>query len=101
MNNLRKFVYVGNKAVVFYAENAIDGILINPMLPSNFDSTENEDRPKSHMKFWKLPFIHAECGMMHVLCLDGGAWDRPTTWGVFDSLDDAVNCAKSGPEWRK
>lgn len=31
-----------------------------------------------------------------VYCLDGGAWDRPTSWGCFATLDEALNCAKSG-----
>lgn len=36
-----------------------------------------------------------------VLCLDGGAWDRPTKWGVFPSLDDAIACCENGPAWRQ
>ena len=27
-----------------------------------------------------------------VRCLDGGAWDRPTCWGMFPSLDLALAC---------
>lgn len=36
-----------------------------------------------------------------VRCLDGGAWDRSTNWGVFATLDEAIACAKSGPSWRR
>lgn len=36
-----------------------------------------------------------------VRCLDGGAWDRSTCWGSFASLEAAVECAISGPTWRK
>lgn len=36
-----------------------------------------------------------------VRCLDGGAWDRPTLWGMFASLDEAIACAISGPAWRQ
>lgn len=36
-----------------------------------------------------------------VRCLDGGAWDRSTWWGSFGTLEEAVACAKSGPQWRK
>lgn len=25
-------------------------------------------------------------------CLDGGAWDRSTNWGMFASLDEAIRC---------
>lgn len=31
-----------------------------------------------------------------VRCLDGGAWDRSTSWGMFPTLEAAVACAKSG-----
>jgi len=31
-----------------------------------------------------------------VRCLDGGAWDRPTMWGFFPTLDEAVAAAKGG-----
>lgn len=34
-----------------------------------------------------------------VRCLDGGAWDRSTSWGMFGSLDEAVRCAKGGRPW--
>ena len=27
-------------------------------------------------------------------CLDGGAWDRPTAWGKFGTLEEAIQCAK-------
>ena len=36
-----------------------------------------------------------------VWCLDGGAWDRPTSWGCFATLEEAVACAKSGPARRQ
>lgn len=28
-------------------------------------------------------------------CLDGGAWDRSTNWGMFATLQEAVDCAFS------
>ena len=28
-------------------------------------------------------------------CLDGGAWDRSTGWGMFGTLQEAVDCAFS------
>lgn len=34
-------------------------------------------------------------------CLDGGAWDRSTAWGMFATLAEAVACAKTGPVWRR
>jgi hypothetical protein len=35
-----------------------------------------------------------------VQCLDGGAWDRPTMWGTFSTLDEAIDCCSTGPAWR-
>lgn len=29
-------------------------------------------------------------------CLDGGAWDRSTSWGMFATLDEALMRAKQG-----
>ena len=29
-------------------------------------------------------------------CLDGGAWDRPTWWGDFGSLEEAQECCANG-----
>ncbi|MGZ8220031.1 MAG: hypothetical protein ACXWT0_00135 [Methylobacter sp.] len=35
-----------------------------------------------------------------VRCLDGGAWDRSTLWGMFPTLDEALICAgKSVPDY--
>jgi hypothetical protein len=36
-----------------------------------------------------------------VRCLDGGAWDRSTSWGMFATLAAAIACAKSGAPWRR
>lgn len=36
-----------------------------------------------------------------VHCLDGGAWDRPTLWGSFESLEEALDCCENGPSWRR
>lgn len=35
-----------------------------------------------------------------VRCLDGGAWDRSTCWGVFNTLEKALEVANIGPDWR-
>lgn len=36
-----------------------------------------------------------------VHCLDGGAWDRATSWGCFATVAEAVACSKAGPSWRR
>jgi hypothetical protein len=35
-----------------------------------------------------------------VECLDWGVIDRPQDWGVFTTLDEAVECGRTGPPWR-
>lgn len=35
-----------------------------------------------------------------VRCLDGGAWDRSTGWGMVGSLEEAIDICKNGPSWR-
>ena len=92
-------------------QTVVDGVLVNPVLPKNFDDTRNEDRPESHQKWWNLAYIETEIreegntewrkiwpsGVRYsVYCLDGGAWDRPTLWGAFATVEEAVRCAKGG-----
>jgi hypothetical protein len=36
-----------------------------------------------------------------VRCLDGGAWDRSTGWGMVGSLEAAIDVCKNGPDWRR
>ncbi|MDP2832333.1 MAG: hypothetical protein Q8Q28_03370 [Pseudomonadota bacterium] len=107
----------------FTAEQCVDGVLINPSLPPAFDQTPNDARPDSHAKWWHRPFIvtysdavshYAQCSeeekermrrqwfdawpsgtRYDVRCLDGGAWERSTSWGAFATLEAAVACAKS------
>lgn len=33
-------------------------------------------------------------------CLDGGAWDRSTSWGMFPTLELALACSNTGPSYR-
>jgi hypothetical protein len=92
----------------FEAADLVDGVPIDPVLPPRFDDTPNDSRPRSHQVWWRVPFVQrctmertAEClanwpsGTRYdVRCLDGGAWDRPTWWGSFATLDEAIACAK-------
>lgn len=41
----------------FEAEKCVDGVLINPQLPEDFDNTDNSVRPESHEKWWYRPYI--------------------------------------------
>ena len=95
----------------FLAENRFGNVLINPKLPKNFECTDNQKRPAEQLKkWWGRPYLEVEMedpeqwpdGVFYsVYCLDGGAWDRPTLWGRFESLDEALQCVERSPAWRK
>ncbi|WP_326430347.1 hypothetical protein VQ574_21730 (plasmid) [Stutzerimonas frequens] len=36
-----------------------------------------------------------------IRCLDGGAWDRSTHWGMVSTLEEAVAKCAAGPVWRR
>lgn len=42
------------------AEYYASGVPVNPVLPKGFESTPNGARPKSHQKFWNVPFIETD-----------------------------------------
>lgn len=82
---------------VFYAEKVEDGVLINPALPPNFGNRDISTRPSEELERWLCrPYIETRevpSGTRYIVhCLDGGAWDRPTDWGSFASLNDALVC---------
>jgi hypothetical protein len=95
----------------FLAEGRFGNVLINPKLPKNFECTDNQKRSAVQLsKWWGRPYLEVEIedpeqwpeGVRYsVSCLDGGAWDRPTLWGCFESLDEALQCVERGPAWRK
>lgn len=99
--------YVASDKSTFEAADLVDGIPIDPVLPPDFDDTPNERRPKSHQKWWRQPYIMTMRGTAErrgagatgvtVRCLDGGAWDRSTWWGNFDTIAEAVAFAKAKP----
>jgi hypothetical protein len=54
------------------------------------------------MKHWEdMPFILIEDGFYKIYALDGGAWDRPSLWGGFNTIEEAIACCTNGPVWRK
>jgi hypothetical protein len=98
------------RAYGFRCDAIVDGVPVNPRLPRDFDSTANEERPEDHRVWWDVPFVQTYAdahpkfleawpsGTRYDLrCLDGGAWDRPTCWGMFGSLEEAVAQAPRGP----
>jgi hypothetical protein len=86
---MKTFVIAGQS---YQAENCIDDILVNPLLPENFNSTPMDARSQDHMdKWYQLPYILSNSGFYTVRCLDGGAWDRSSLKGGFDSLNQAID----------
>jgi hypothetical protein len=94
---------------IFVCDQVIGRVPVNPTLPEHFGDTANEKRPQSHMAWWGVPYVeiyeddhpkfveHWKGTVRYdVRCLDGGAWDRPTCWGMFATLAEAVACAVSG-----
>ena len=76
----------------YKADDFIKGVFINPLLPEDFWTEPLENRSEEHMKHWEaMPFILVEGGFYKVYCLDGGAWDRPTLRGGFDTQAQAIN----------
>jgi len=88
----------------------VDGINIDPVVPDGFWSfTPKENRPKDHLRWWGKPFIQTVAnpyfpnGLRYdVYCLEaGGIADHPAIWGMFGTLEEAVQRAKEGPPWHK
>jgi len=77
----------------------VDGVRVDPEIPSGFWSTPMEKRPASHLEFWEKPFVltvpHLYPPRFDVYCLDGGSWQGPTCWGRFGALEDALRCARN------
>lgn len=85
----------------YHAQDYVNGIFINPVLPENFWTEPLENRTVEHMKHWEdMPFILIEDGFYKIYALDGGAWDRPSLWGGFNTIEEAIACCTNGPVWR-
>lgn len=70
-------------------------IPIDPQLPDGFFSTPNEQRSARELRlWWDRPFAQlTQDGKLVVRCLDGGAWDRPTWYGVAETPAAAAELA--------
>lgn len=68
----------------------------NEFVISDEELNAKLDSRKAH--FFKL---YPEGKLYNVNCLDGGAWDRPTDWGTFPTLEEAIECCELGPVWRR
>ena len=77
---------------------------LDPDLPSRFDDTPNEDRSARELDtWWDRPFaITRPDGRLEVRCLDGGAWDRSTHYGIADDIAAAARlAAEKLATWRR
>lgn len=81
-----------------------DRLVIDPVLPRRFDDTPNERRSKKHLDlWWDRPFaLTRPDGTLLVRCLDGGAWDRSTNYGVAANEEEALQLATQRlAEWKR
>lgn len=76
---------------------------IDPVLPDSFYDTPNEDRPSAELDlWWDRPYLVTCDAGFDVRCLDGGAWDRPTFYGVAPDMGSAIAMARDGlARWLK
>jgi len=74
-----------------------DDLPVDPPLPRKFDDTPNEERSKKELdRWWLRPFARTNSdGSYEVRCLDGGAWDRSTWYGVAKDLPAARELARA------
>ena len=85
----------GPRTFRFDCERIEQGVAINPVLPKNFDCTDNRDRPARHLAWWNVAYIvehesEGDGASFTLYCLNGGAWDRPTWCGSFPTLAVAL-----------
>lgn len=67
----------------------------HPELASHDIEATVKERRESFLEKWSDGIRY------DVYCLDGGAHDRPTSWGTYGDLDKALECCRLGPEWRR
>jgi len=74
----------------------LTSLAIDPPLPRRFDQTPNDRRSKAQLDaWWDKPFALSRTdGKLQVRCLDGGAWDRSTSYGLADNAQEALNLAR-------
>lgn len=90
----RNYYKIPGKTRKYQAEDFVF-LLANPHLPSDFYNSDIADRSDAELQKWfNVPFVVGsdEQGW-RLLCLDGGAWDRPTEYGFFAAFSDALRCA--------
>ena len=76
----------------FQAQDCIDGVLIDPVVPIGFWVTPVDERTTEELAQWQgLPFIVSSAnGIYKVYCLTIGAWDRPSLLYAGDNLGELI-----------
>jgi hypothetical protein len=101
---------LGSAGCAMNETSQIHGIIVDPIVPNDFWSfIPKANRPKDHLVWWGRPFIRTVAnpyfpsGMRYdVYCLEEGNFmDHPALWGMFGTLEEAVQRAKEGPPWRE
>lgn len=74
---------------------------LDPPLRAGFDSTPNDERDEAEiLAWWDCPYAQTRPdGSLEVRCLDGGAWDRSTWYGVVPDMPAAVKLANEKLAW--
>ena len=76
----------------YQARDYVSGVFIDPLLPDNFWTESLENRTEELLLHWhNMPFIMSNDGFYKIHCLDGGAWDRPSLIGGFDTQAKAID----------
>lgn len=81
-----------------------ESLPIDPVLPENFHHTPNEARSTAELdEWWDRPYAMTRGdGQFEVRCLDGGAWDKSTNYGIATSLDEAKQRAATKlTDWKR
>lgn len=83
------------------AEPSNPALPLDPLYPPAFDATPNDDRDEAEIQaWWDRPFAMTRPdGSLEVRCLDGGAWDRSTWYGVAPDMPAAVKLADEKLAW--
>jgi hypothetical protein len=100
----------GSERCAMHETGQIHGIFVDPIIPNDFWSfTPKAKRPKEHLAWWGKPFIKTVTNpyfpsgtRYEVYCLEEGNYaDHPALWGMFGTIEEAVQRAKEGPPWRE
>jgi hypothetical protein len=76
----------------YHAQDYVQGVLINPVVPDEFWTLPIKDRTEEHMQHWKgKPFIITDNDFYKVYSLNGLCYDRPMLLGGFDSQAKAID----------